>query len=152
MITNEELRARESEETELPPEKQHLREAWLCAYVKDAYVDQLGLRHYAWVVYDRVIVHITHTAPQWEGYGERFYDDASKIGTSADGRRWRWWQELVAYTGGGSWSVIDGDRLLGHPDAPPNAYWRKPPWSEKGTRVRGYMLEDGTPATRLVEP
>lgn len=104
-MTGEEIKEREA--VEHPLEKPEAdREVWLVAYLAKAYTDQLGVQHSARVVFDRQIIHITAKAEQFEGYGQKWYD-SGRIGFSRDGRKWKYYANLVDYSGGGSWYVIE---------------------------------------------
>lgn len=152
MPTSDEIKARSAIITLLPDEEKHDREAWLVSYENEAYEDQLGLKHSARVVHERVVIHIYGKSDQWEGYGGKWYD-SDRIGISDDARIWKWRQELVDYTGGGSWTVLEDPTVPPglKRDLPENAYYQRPPWAAKGESPKGYMFPDGTRATKLVE-
>lgn len=142
-ITQEQIDAREQVEHPLDEDGSYDMEVWRTKLVDNAYVDQLGVSRRAHIVYERVIVHIVAKAEQYEYYGNKWYmSDA--IGYSDDGRKWRYMPELVSYSGGGSWRLLEGK------DYPPGVtvmgYWHRPPYNPIG-----YMLPDGTRATKLLE-
>ena len=124
-------------------------EAWRSDYTKDAYTDQLGLSHWANIVYERIIIHIEAQAEQFEYYGRKWYM-SDYIGHSDDGRKWRFRAELVSYSGGGYWQLLDDPREfpLGTIE---RGHWTRVPYIEKGKdSPKGYMFPDGTPAVPLM--
>jgi hypothetical protein len=151
-MNQDEIKAREAIEHPLRAGEEILMEAWLTSYEKEAYTDQLGISHYAQVVYDRQIIRIVAKAEQYEYYGKEFYLSDS-IGYSQDGRKWRWRQELVSYSGGGSWKIFEGKKfgeLMADLNIPAHAYWRRPPWSKPGEKPIGWMLANGDRASNLL--
>lgn len=146
--TDEEIKAREV--VEIDQGEYPDREVWKVEYTKDAYTDQLGLSHSAWVVYERIIVHVTARYEQFEYYSETWHKSGA-VGHSDDGRKWRYHANLVDYTGGGTWKVVEDPRTvpMGYMETP--GFYRNPPWSKTGEAPKGYMLPDGSPATKLKE-
>jgi hypothetical protein len=143
-FTQDEIKKREAVLTPLDPSQRYDAEAWLCSYETDAYEDQLGIRHNAWVVWDRQIIHVTHSFEQYEYYGREFFN-SGRFGRSDDEREWRYHANLVDYTGGGSWEVTRGDDGLGN-----GRIWRKAPYTTPDLPVRGYMLPNGMRASKLI--
>jgi len=141
--TREGIDERQSVLTPLEPERCYDAEAWLCSYEREAYEDQLGIKHHAWVVWDRQIIHVTHSFEQYEYYTEKFYD-SGRAGHSDDGREWRYYANLVDYSGGGSWVVAKGEAGLGG-----GRIWIRAPYTGPELPVRGYILATGERADKL---
>jgi len=131
-----------------------IQELWRCAYVKDAYEDQTGAKHWGYVVYERTIVVSTdRTFPMKTGYnisGEetagRIWIRPSKISVSdarvLQGDEFWYYPNMIDYVGGGSW------RNHTNPDdqGKERGWWKKPP-----IRLRRYVYPDGTPAKRVLD-
>ena len=113
---------------------QLLHELLRTEYLKDAYIDQTGAKHWGYVVYEQILVQET---------GERFdVDDGYKvhkdhgvIAIAPGGRRFRLWTETVSYSGGTH--IIPEDAPAGL-----RGHWQVSPLS-----LAGYCTPKGTPVS-----
>lgn len=132
-----------------------LQELWRCDYVKDAYTDQTGAKHWGNVVYERCVVVDTgmrfHVETGYNVSGEktagRIYIRAERVRRQGGGLRlvegdeFRYSPELVDYSGGGSW------RNMSEPvDDRKRGWWKSPP-----RNLAGYVHPDGTPVRRVLD-
>jgi hypothetical protein len=91
-------------------------EVWREAYVKDAYADQTGRRHWGHVVHARIVLTETRRFPVTEPYSGETYEDAGIVAEDEHGREFRYTPNLTDYHGGGMWKCeADG------------THWKRPP-------------------------
>lgn len=109
-------------------------EVWRTEYVKDAYSDQTGKKHWGYIVHARTVLTETGRFSLDDGYGHT-YPTAGVVAIDGYGREFRYYPNLIDYHGGGSWKCVeDGTR------------WQRPPYSPSG-----YVHPDGTgPVERLL--
>lgn len=127
-----------------------LQELWLCDYVKDAYEDQTGAKHWGSVVRERCIVVDTGRRFHVEtGYNVRGEETAGRIYIRPDrvrngilvGDEFHYYPNLIDYSGGGSWrNVTDpDDQRKGR------GWWQRPP-----RNTGSYVNPDGTPVKKVL--
>lgn len=117
-----------------------LHELWRTTYVKDAYEDQTGAKHYGNVVHEQIIVTEVARFAQYEGYGQKWYPDVGIAAVDESGRIFHYYANLVDYSGGGSWRMVYGEGE--------RKWFSRVPYSTKG-----YVYADGSaPVKRLIEP
>jgi hypothetical protein len=137
--TTEEIKSREVNERHDLPENDRRRrdiEVWKIDFKKHAYTDQTGMVHPGYVVQEQRIVHVTGTFPQYEYYGEKWYEDVGVIAHDDMGALYVAKRNLVDYVTGGLYFINEAT----------GEYWQ-----EARTTTKGVVDTEGNPITHLLE-
>ena len=113
-----------------------MHEVWREEYVKDAYSDQTGAKHWGHVVHSRMLLRETGRFACEEPYSGKVYPEAGIIAVDGLGREFRYTPNMTDYHGGGRWKCSDD-----------GTFWVRPPRS-----VAGWCYPDGTaPVTKIID-
>jgi hypothetical protein len=119
-------------------------ELWLTKYVKDAYEDQTGAKHWGNIVWGRILVTEIARFAGYEGYGQKWYPDVNIAAEDDDGRIFHGIANLIDYWGGMSWRMVYGES-----EGEPEGYF----WHSAPHKPTGYVYKDGHgPVEKLLAP
>jgi len=116
-----------------------IRELLRVEYLKDAYADQTGAKHWGYVAYEQILVRDSDEHFDVDD-GYKVHEGHGVVALGTDGRRFKVWSETVSYSGGTNvapWYRDPG--LKGH-------------WVVAPLSLAGYVTPEGVPLEHVIDP